>query len=42
MRSISVKQRINELRDHLAFLKRNGFYGQAEIDAKITELSRQV
>lgn len=37
----TVTQRINELRDHLAFLQRNGFCGCDEIEAKITALNQE-
>jgi len=37
---VSTNQRIAELRDHLEFLRRNGFLGQDEIESKITELQR--
>jgi len=37
---VSINQRIAELRDHLKFLRRNGFLGQDEIEAKITELQK--
>ena len=38
---VSINQRIAELRDHLKFLRRNGFL-EDEIEAKITELQGKV